>query len=288
VSARATSISLLAPRTLQLFQPVMSRRPKRKRKKVDYNEQKLATAFDISNKRLSVNKKVTKTTAEKERNGKAPYKSVSKSHPRCKIMDVRASIPKRNKRGFLVFKDYPLFRVNLTPKQVLQAGSFGGTYFRPIQSGVTGEMYRGAHKEFPTDWFEGLNIKTQVTSATYCKEENKYGVKCGGDLDMWESSGWISNIDPYGWFQWFCRFYMGRRSTDDERQIKRGMGVMGLKGRFRNQLIGRCARGGRSFDDTTISPVIRQALQHWGYQLTQEDADAYVKLKGLPKLPRSK
>jgi len=46
---------------------------------------------------------------------------------------------------------------------------------------------------------------------------------------MWEGSGWISDIDPYGWFQWYCRFYMGRRSTDDDRQIARGMGVMGPK-----------------------------------------------------------
>lgn len=48
----------------------------------------------------------------------------------------------------------------------------------------------------------GLNIKTQVTSATYRESVNKYGVKCGADLDMWESKGWISPIDPYGWFMW--------------------------------------------------------------------------------------
>ena len=54
----------------------------------------------------------------------------------------------------------------------------------------------------------------------------------------------------------------------------------------RNQLIGKCARAGKRFDDTSISPVIRQSLLHWGYELTQKDADAYVKLKGLPTLPR--
>jgi len=264
----------------------MSRRcSKRKRKAVNYNEQKLAAAFDVGSSRKSSGK----TTAAKERDGKAPYRANSKPHPKCEVLDERSAIPKRNKKGFLVFKDHPgpkQLRTNLTPAQVLEAGAFGGTYFRPITSGVTGKKYRNVHKEFPSEWFEGLDVKTQVVSATYDKTVNSYGVKCGGSLDMWEGSGWISDIDPYGWFQWYCRFYMGRRSTDDDRQIARGMGVMGPKGRFRNQLIGRCARGGKCFDDQTISPVIRQALLHWGYDLTQEDADAYVKRKGLPKLKR--
>ena len=59
---------------------------------------------------------------------------------------------------------------------------------------------------------------------------------------MWEEKGWIDAQDPYGWFQWYCRFFVGRRTTDDARQIGRGMGVMGPKGRFRNQLIGKIAR----------------------------------------------
>ena len=123
-----------------------------------------------------------------------------------------------------------------------------------------------------------------MTAAKYDADVNRYGKKCGGDLHMWESSGWIASIDPYGWFQWYCRFYLGRRSSDDHRQIARGNGVAGVKGRFRNQLIGKCARGGTTFDDVRVSPVIRQALQHWGYVLTKADADKYVKLKGLPRL----
>ena len=61
---------------------------------------------------------------------------------------------------------------------------------------------------------------------------NKYGVKCGGTLDMWESSGWISAIDPYGWFQWYCRFYLGTApalaTPDNTHHTKqRGMIVWG-------------------------------------------------------------
>ncbi len=86
---------------------------------------------------------------------------------------------------------------------MLQAGSFGGTYFRPIYSSVTKTQYDDkVWQEFPSDWFEGLNIGKQVTSKTYRPEVNRYGVKCGGDLNMWEGSGWITAIDPYGWFMW--------------------------------------------------------------------------------------
>lgn len=74
----------------------------------------------------------------------------------------REPLPGRSSDGYLIFPDYPEFTPNLTPKEVLQLGSFGGTYFRTIQSGVTGETYADAWKEFPMDWFDGLNIKRQV------------------------------------------------------------------------------------------------------------------------------
>ena len=126
------------------------------------------------------------------------------------IYEKKAGIPERTSNGELNFPDFPHFRPNLTPKEVLQMGSFGGTYFRPIRSSVTGVTYSNTEwQELPTDWFEGLNIKTQVTAMKYNTNVNKYKVNCGGDLEMWESSGWITHIDPYGWFQWYCRFYQG-------------------------------------------------------------------------------
>lgn len=89
-------------------------------------------------------------------------------------------------------------------------------------------------------------------------------------LGMWESSGWISDADPYGWFQWYCRFYQGRRSSDDARQIARWKGVAGIKGRFRSQLCNKIIAAGAKADDVSISPVIRQTLWHWGLEINEK------------------
>lgn len=183
----------------------------------------------------------------------------------------KASAVKKNEKGQLVFKDFPEFRPNMTPMEVLQAGSFGGTYFRPIYSSITKQNYKDVWKELPEDWLEGLNISKQVASPTYREAVNTYKVKCGGSLEMWESSGWIVTQDPYGWFQWYCRFYQGRRTKDDERQISRWAKCAGVKGRWRNNLITKVVRSGCSYDNHTVSPVVRQTLQHWGYRLSQED-----------------
>lgn len=265
----------------------MRRSSRRVVKAICYNEDKMAQKFNIV---PTAKHKRTLTTAKRELGGKPGYRgdAPNKPGPKCAVLQTKEPLPTRNKWREFVFPHYPRFRPNLSPKQVLQMGSFGGTYFRPIVSGVTGESLKNQHKEFPADWFDGLDIKKQVVARKYDAGENKYGVKCGGSLDMWESSGWISDTDPYGWFQWYCRFFLGRRSTDDDRQIGRALGVMSRKGRFRNQLIGRCARTGKAFDDYSVSPVIRQTLQHWGYVLTERDSDAYVKSKGgkLPQLPR--
>lgn len=179
--------------------------------------------------------------------------------------DADDSQPKRNAEGQIKFSDHPEFTPNLSPKEILQLGSFGGTYFRKIKSSVTGETYLGAWKELPADWLEGLDVNTQVSSSTYRNSVNRYNAKCGGDLEMWESSGWISHFDPYGWFQWYCRFYQGRRTEDDERQISRALGVMGPKGRWRRNLVNKCLAAGKPLDqvvdDAKISPVVRQLLQ---------------------------
>ena len=171
------------------------------------------------------------------------------------------------------FKDHPEFKPNLSPQQVLKMGSFGGTYFRPIYSSVTKKHYKSEDviKEYPKSWFKGINIDKMITSSKYDKKVNKYGVKCGSELEDWEKSGWMHEQDPYGWFQWYCRFYMGRRTDDDKRQIKRWLALAGPKGRFKNRLVNMIKNKGAKYDDPNISPVIRRTLLHWGYQIKPSD-----------------
>ena len=177
------------------------------------------------------------------------------------------------------------FKPNRTPEEILRAGSFGGTYFRPIISAVTNVTYKS--KDVLNDtvhpqWISNLDTKTILTSSTYRPSVNKYKVKCGGSLGMWESSGWITNTDPYGWFQWYCRFYQGRRSSDDVRQIQRWCKSAGSKGRFKSQLCNKILKAGgvRSIKDVKISPVIRQTLLHWGLEITEHVLAVHAKRVG--------
>lgn len=201
---------------------------------------------------------------------------------KVKVLPGRQPEPKRNADGELCFADCAKFRPNLTPKEVLQRGAFGGTYFRSIVSAVTGETYRNIHREFPADWFAGLDEGRQLVSQAYDAKVNKWGVSCGGSLGMWESSGWIAPIDPYGWFHWFCRYYLGRRSTDDERQIDRWLKGQGPTGRWRTQLCNKVLQTkGKKADDPTVSPVIRQTCMHWAYELTERDLKKHAAKKGI-------
>lgn len=174
---------------------------------------------------------------------------------------------------------YANFRPNLSPGEVLQAGAFGGTYFRDIE--IEGVKYKGAWKEFAspaTDWFDGLNIPLQVASQKYRPGLNRYKVKSGQDLEAWLEKGWIlPEYDSHGQFHWYCRFFLGRRSKDDPRQISRWLKCAGETGRWRRNLIAKCVRAGKSFDDYSVSPVVRQTLLHWAYELNEKDFNAYAR-----------
>jgi len=244
-----------------------------KKTKIAFTVDKLRKSCDDTNVKKSA-KSLLKKWATLEAKDSKPKQSKSKSDTRELDFELTATEPSRNKKNQLVFDDSPDFKPNLSPKDVLQLGSFGGTYFRPIYSSVTKKKYGSeVWKELPADWLQGLDVKRQVASSVYDTSVNKYKVKCGASLEEWESSGWMREQDPYGWFQWYCRFYQGRRTEDDERQISRWMKCCGPKGRWKNNLISKIAKAGCGYDNFGVSPVVRQTLQHWGYVLTKEDYD---------------
>ena len=94
------------------------------------------------------------------------------------------------------------FSPNKTPVEVIREGSFGGTYFRDIYSGINGKWYKNSRKEL----FQLKYIDAKFYASDYDDVNvNKYGLKCETSLRFQENKGWINEIDPYGWFQWYFR-----------------------------------------------------------------------------------
>ncbi len=187
---------------------------------------------------------------------------------------------KNTQKGGKIFKDYPDFTPNLSPRQIFQLGSFGGTYWRPIYSSVNKKHYKNVHKKYPKSWWKNIP-ESHLSQSNYDVNINKYKVKVGTTLEFWESKQWIKEKNPYGWVHWYCDFYKGIRSDDDERQIKRWQALAGPKGRFTRFLVTLILKKKTKYNDETISPKIRQVLQHWGYTLTKKDFDIEVKRRKL-------
>ena len=157
------------------------------------------------------------------------------------------------------------FNPMLTPKEMLHKGIFGGTYFSDLID----------YKEFPNDWFEGIH-KNFYCSTKYRNDVNFFKIKSGQSQKEWEEKGWIHKDDPRGWFEWYCKYYMGRRHEDDERQIKRWAAFCGPKGRFRNNIYKKIFKAGvRIQDSNKISPRIQQSLLHWSYKVNNEDYEKW-------------
>lgn len=132
------------------------------------------------------------------------------------------------------------FRPQLTPKEMLELGVFGGKYMTDCQD------------EFPSEWF----VNAKLSSDHADPELNLFGISASQPLAEWRKKGWIWDDDPRGWFQWYCRYYMGRRCPDDERQVKRWKAMT----RHIAQIKKNCER--YEFD---CRPKQRQALLHWAY-----------------------
>jgi hypothetical protein len=135
---------------------------------------------------------------------------------------------------------FPDFRPELTPKEMLVLGVFGGRYMTDCLA------------EFPPDWFENARLCPQRHDPAL----NLFGVNASQPLSEWRKRGWIYHEDPRGWFQWYCRYYMGRRCPDDDRQIRRWRAVR----RHIAQLKKHCLPG-----DLDCRRRQRQVLLHWAY-----------------------
>ncbi|MDG2341640.1 MAG: hypothetical protein P8L24_01040 [Cytophagales bacterium] len=167
------------------------------------------------------------------------------------------------------------FSPNLSPKEIIRLGSFGGIYFYD-----EGGRIDINHKEFPSEWFNGLD-KSFYISKKYDREINFFKIKSGLSQREWEKKGWINRQDPRGWFQWYCRYYLGRRTDDDKRQIQRWNNFCGLKGRWRNYIYSKIYNRGTSTDDISFSLAVRQSLLHWGYMVNKADFDMWKEHNGF-------
>jgi len=135
----------------------------------------------------------------------------------------------------------PEFKPELTPKQMLELGVFGGKYMTDCK------------KEFPSSWYKKAKLCHEKHDASL----NFFKVNASQPLSIWKKNGWIYKEDPRGWFQWYCRYYMGRRiPEEDKRQIKRWKAIK----RHIIQVKNNCRKG-----DINCRPRHRQAILHWAY-----------------------
>lgn len=133
------------------------------------------------------------------------------------------------------------FQPELTPKQMLHLGVFGGKYMTDCRD------------EFPKDWFKGAKLSPEGRDPSL----NCFGVDASQPLSVWRAKGWIHPDDPRGWFQWYCRYWQGRRLPgEDERQIGRWKAIR----RHIAQIKRACEPG-----DVWCRPRQRQAVLHWAY-----------------------
>lgn len=194
-----------------------------------------------------------------------------------------ATPPTRDDDRVFHFADYPDFTPNKSPEEVLREGAFGGSYYRPLRSRKLGTTISGDWvDDLPQDWIAGLPVETYLVNPEYDPEINKFGVSCGQSIEEWEASGWISHEhDVRGWFQWYVRFFRGRRCEDDERQVSRWRKCVGETGRWRRILLKKyVAAGVRTvWDDgeeveaPMVSPVVHQTCHHWAFEVRQGHLD---------------
>ena len=162
-------------------------------------------------------------------------------------MKKKITVNDRMQKNYMYFVTEPVgknfsseFKPELTPQEMLELGVFGGKYMTDCTD------------EFPSSWFRRAKLSPGKNDPSL----NFFGVNASKPLSYWKEKGWIHEKDPRGWFQWYCRYYMGRRTLDDRRQIRRWRQMK----RHVAQLKKNCQPR-----DLNCRPRQRQALLHWAY-----------------------
>jgi len=151
-------------------------------------------------------------------------------------------------KGYVYYRTEPIgekfdpqFKPELTPKEMLSLGVFGGKYMTDCID------------EYPASWF----VDAKLNRDKHDKNLNYFGVNASQSLSVWRKKGWIHEDDPRGWFEWYCRYYSGRRIPDEDKiQIKRWKAIR----RHLAQITYGCKKG-----DMMCRPRQRQAVLHWAY-----------------------
>ena len=159
----------------------------------------------------------------------------------------RVVVNDKMQEGYVYYRTEPAgrnfasgFTPDLTPREMLQLGVFGGKYMTDCR------------REFPRSWF----ANARLCAERHDRRLNCFGVDASQSLAVWRKNKWLRPEDPRGWFQWYCRYYSGRRGSDDERQIARWRAIARHAAAIRKH----CAPG-----DRACRPRQRQALLHWAY-----------------------
>lgn len=144
----------------------------------------------------------------------------------------------------------PDFKPDLTPKEMLKKGVFGGAYFIGVKGLIPSDL--------PKSWFRGVKLSESLKKNP---KLNYFGVNASQPLSVWKKRGWIYKDDPHGWFEWYCRYYLGRRiELEDKRQIKRWKAI--------KRHIAQIAKNCRT-RDLNCRRRQRQALLHWAIDSTK-------------------
>lgn len=258
-----------------------------------YNEKDLGTGGPSSltfpgKAKQSRQRKAVEVTKDKdtaqEGDDASSQESIDELRASWSSWTASAPAPTRGDAGAFHFISHPDFTPNKSPAEVIREGAFGGHYFRPLYSKKLRTTISNDYLELPHSWIEGLDVEYYLTSPTYNPEANKFKVACGQSIEEWEASGWINHKwDVRGWFQWYCRFFEGRRCEDDERQISRWKKCVGPTGRWRRMLLKKYVSSGvrtvwddgEDEDTPEVSPVMHQTCHHWAFEVTQDILEEY-------------